>query len=79
MKATASELARETARILGHVQSGKKVEIARHGKVFAAIQSVRTGSGKKLCEGLASLSKKDRLTLKAALQDARKAVPGGWR
>ena len=79
MKATASDLARDTATILTHVQAGRKVEIQKRGKVVATIQSVRAGTGKKLYDGLASLSKKDRLALKSAIAEGKKAiVGGGW-
>lgn len=79
MKATASDLARNSANILIHVQAGRKVEIQKRGKVVATIQSVRAGNGKKLYDGLATLSKKDRLALKAAIAEGKKAIAdGGW-
>jgi antitoxin (DNA-binding transcriptional repressor) of toxin-antitoxin stability system len=78
MKATATDLARDTSHILSVVQAGRTVEIVKHGKVFAVIKSVRAGSGRKLLSAMDRLSKKDRLALKDAMKDARKAVPGGW-
>ena len=76
MKATATDLARGTANILNQVHHGQKVEIEKRG--VATIQCVRVGSGKKLYDGLGSLSKKDKLALKAAIEEGKKAVLGGW-
>ncbi|HEY0548708.1 MAG TPA: hypothetical protein VGF13_03845 [Verrucomicrobiae bacterium] len=74
MKATATELARETARLLSHAQHGKKVDIVKHGKTLATLQGVRTIKGKDLFRALDRLTPADRRAIKAGIEDGMKAL-----
>ena len=74
MKATATELARDTSRLLAHSQNGKKVEIIKHGQTIATLQSVKTISGERLWRGMQRLTKADRRALRAAIDDGMKAI-----
>lgn len=74
MKATATDLARDTARLISHAESGRTVVIEKHGTPRVTLSSVRTTTGERLARGLEKLSKADRLALKAAIADGMKAV-----
>jgi len=74
MKATATELARDTSRLLAHSASGKKVEIIKHGHTIATLQTVKTISGERLWRAMQRLTKSDRRALRAAIDDGMKAL-----
>lgn len=76
MKATATELARDTSHILNSVQAGRKVQLVKHGKSFAKITPIRPMSGKKLIAALDKFSRKDQESLKSAIEHGLKHVKG---
>jgi antitoxin (DNA-binding transcriptional repressor) of toxin-antitoxin stability system len=76
MKATATELARDTANILARTESGRTVEIKRRGKTIAVLQKRVRAIGRDLIRALKNspFTDEDSNAIKAAIDNASKAL-----
>jgi antitoxin (DNA-binding transcriptional repressor) of toxin-antitoxin stability system len=76
VKATATDLARDTANILARTEAGHTVEIKRRGKTVAILRKRVRAKGRDLIRALnnSPFTDEDSKAIKAAIADASKAL-----